>query len=156
MDRQAAFDAVFAIIRKEPATAGDNARVWRCVYAALNALAGTLIAAESSRRDWAAEAMRLEVELERRADLLHGIWLYVDWRKVTRQLTTEQKDMWADAVEAFSEVLEPGDPVEADRWWRDPGFSRPVCAVHPMSDNGKQSNTVTDSQPSAAVEGGAR
>lgn len=93
-------------------------------------LKAALARTESSRRDWAAEAMRLEMELERRADLLHSIWLYVDWRKVTRQLTTEQKDMWADAVEAFSEILEPGDPVEADRWWRDPGFSRPVCAVH--------------------------
>jgi hypothetical protein len=85
----------------------------------------------ASRQAWAAEALGHDLDLERHYDLLHAIWLYVDWRKVTRQLTTEQKDLWADAVEAFSEILHPGDPAEADRWWRDPGFTRPVSSVHP-------------------------
>ena len=48
-------------------------------------------------------------------DLLASIWLYVKWRYVTKQLTTEQKEMWADAVEAASD---PEAPTVADRWWR--------------------------------------
>jgi len=57
-------------------------------------------------------------------DLLGSIWLYVSWPYVTKQLTTEQKELWADAVDAWSQALavEGGDldwrPV-ADRWWRD-------------------------------------
>ncbi len=49
-------------------------------------------------------------------DLLGCIWLYVNWRYLTKQMTTEQKEMWADAVDDF------GDPADrepkADRWWR--------------------------------------
>lgn len=70
-------------------------------------------AAEASRRDWAAEAAESEVRFQ---DLLGSIWLYVDWRYVTKQLTTEQKELWADAVDAS------GDPdyrePKAERWWR--------------------------------------
>lgn len=50
-------------------------------------------------------------------DLLGSIWLYVDWQYVTRQLTTEQKELWADAVDASGDPDEPGPKV--DRWWRD-------------------------------------
>ena len=55
----------------------------------------------------------LSAQLARYRDLLGSIWLYVNWRHVTTQLTTEQKELWADAVDACGEA---GDsPV--DRWW---------------------------------------
>lgn len=50
-------------------------------------------------------------------DLLGCIWLYVDWRYVTTQLTVEQKELWADAVDAFGEPSERR--WKADRWWRE-------------------------------------
>jgi hypothetical protein len=59
----------------------------------------------------------VELRTERQAllDALGAIWLYVDWRYVTRKLTTEQRELWADAVD------QAGEPEEgkADRWWRD-------------------------------------
>lgn len=56
-------------------------------------------------------------------DLLGDISLYVPWRFVTLQLTTEQKEMWADAVEAWSAQLNAGtdETTTVDRWWRDDG-----------------------------------
>lgn len=77
-----------------------------------------------SSTNWAGmyEAARAQREgfredLEAAQHLLGCIWLYVDWRYVTKKLTTEQKEMWADAVDVF------GDPADrapkAERWWRD-------------------------------------
>jgi hypothetical protein len=51
-------------------------------------------------------------------DLLGDIWLYVNWRQVTRNLTTEQKELWAAAIEASSHRSDPGLEVTVDRWWR--------------------------------------
>jgi hypothetical protein len=61
-------------------------------------------------------------------DLLGSVWLYIGWRDVTRQLTTEQKNLFADAVAA--ELARGGgfDASEAeaavDRWWIDGGDDR--------------------------------
>lgn len=56
-------------------------------------------------------------------DLLCSIWLYVGWRSVTRSLTTEQKELWANVVDAELRKLQIEDGEEprpvADRWWRD-------------------------------------
>lgn len=60
----------------------------------------------------------LDAQRDRYADLLATLWLYVNWRHVTRQLTTEQKRLFADAVDASSD-----GPV-AERWW-----DWPSCAV---------------------------
>lgn len=65
-----------------------------------------------------ADQMRRDYE-----DLLGSIWLYIGWRYVTKQLTTEQKNLFADAVEADlrrGDGFEDGE-VEAavDRWWVD-------------------------------------
>lgn len=59
--------------------------------------------------------------LKQYQDLLHSIWLYINWRHVTRQLTTVQKELFADSVDAASkreneDGFEPWKPV-ADRWW---------------------------------------
>ncbi|MER5322308.1 hypothetical protein [Streptosporangium roseum] len=54
-------------------------------------------------------------------DLLASIWLYIGWRSVTKRLTTKQKDLFADAVEASSHRRDddpPDKPVTVDRWWR--------------------------------------
>ena len=56
-------------------------------------------------------------------NLLGCVELYVDWRHVTEQLTTPQKELFADAVEAWTARLnESGDEPGhlADRWWRTP------------------------------------
>jgi len=54
-------------------------------------------------------------------DLLGDISLYVPWRYVTLQLTAQQKEMWADAAEAWSARLNAGteETTIVDRWWRD-------------------------------------
>jgi hypothetical protein len=62
----------------------------------------------SSRQAWADKALSDE---QAHRELLGSIWLYVDWRYVTKQLTTEQKNLWADAVD--TDYPEP----KAERWW---------------------------------------
>jgi hypothetical protein len=56
---------------------------------------------------------RTEAELADARELLASIWLYVDWRYLTRQMTTPQKELWADAVD----TSEPDPGPKADRWW---------------------------------------
>jgi hypothetical protein len=62
---------------------------------------------------------------QRYEDLLASIWLYVPWHWVTSQLTTPQKELWADAIDAGharAAAEDPGlDPLPAERWWRDDG-----------------------------------
>ena len=53
-------------------------------------------------------------------DLLGDIYLYINWRYVTKQLTSDQKERFAQAVEAWSARLNEGSdeaPFVADRWW---------------------------------------
>lgn len=63
-----------------------------------------------------------EAELDAMRDLLGSIWLYVGWRSVTRHLTTEQRELWANAVDAKSMAGQAEDGEEphpvAERWWR--------------------------------------
>lgn len=68
--------------------------------------------------------VQAEAKLVEMQDLLGSIYLYVKWRWLTKQLTTEQKEMWADAVDAWNERLRQAegdeDPgLRAERWWRD-------------------------------------
>src|SRR5690606_11764413 len=49
-------------------------------------------------------------------DLLHSIWLYARWRYVTSQLTSTQKELFADSVDACASAS--GHGGVADRWWR--------------------------------------
>ncbi len=69
------------------------------------------------------DAIAAHEENERLQDLLGTIWLYVGWRSATRSLTTEERELWADAVDAKTRAgqIEDGEephPV-ADRWWWD-------------------------------------
>lgn len=54
-------------------------------------------------------------------DLLGSIWLYIKWQYVTKQLTTEEKNLFADAVDAASARMNDWDPDDrhpvAERWW---------------------------------------
>lgn len=67
-------------------------------------------------------ASAAEEALQAYEDLLGSIWLYIKWQYVTKQLTTVQKEMFADAVDASSRRLNEDDegwtPV-AERWWQD-------------------------------------
>lgn len=56
--------------------------------------------------------------------LLATIYLHVGWHSLTKQLTTPQKEMFADAVDAhfaWMSVTDRWDPPAGpvDRWWRD-------------------------------------
>ena len=59
------------------------------------------------------QAVRLE-------ELLAALYLYIDWRYVTKQLTTPQRELFADILDAHrpspDEVYGPSEPIE--RWWR--------------------------------------
>jgi hypothetical protein len=66
------------------------------------------------------------VDAQREAfeDLLGCLSLYVSWRFITKQLTTEQKELFADAHDAWQARLHADDPyfgelIPADRWWRE-------------------------------------
>lgn len=59
-----------------------------------------------------------DVSTEQYEDLLGDIHLYIDWHYITRQLTTEQKEIFADAVEAWGQRLDPSEGHQVDRWWR--------------------------------------
>jgi len=78
---------------------------------------------------WRERAEQAEAVVKQHEDLLASIALYINWRYVTKQLTTEQKDLFADALErnAFrihgpdGEEPDPemaGLPSYAPRWWK--------------------------------------
>ncbi|MFI6496876.1 hypothetical protein [Nonomuraea typhae] len=75
----------------------------------------------------AAPALTAQVRHEYE-DLLGSVWLYIGWRYVTKQLTTEEKEMFADAVEASERRLNKGfdPPLVVDRWWRDDARARQI------------------------------
>lgn len=75
--------------------------------------------------EFAAEFVKAEHAAQIRAlqDLLGCVWLYISWPHATRQLTTEQKELFADSVDASCERIAEmdgriGAPGHADRWWR--------------------------------------
>lgn len=74
----------------------------------------------------AATSAAYQVPADRQyTDLLGSISLYIPWEYVTKQLTTPQKELFADAVDAWSARLNDGEPEElrvesgARRWWRE-------------------------------------
>ena len=55
-----------------------------------------------------------------REAVLAQLWLYTNWRYVTSQLTTEEREIWADAIDNHWRRVDPADPIDpVDRWWRD-------------------------------------
>jgi hypothetical protein len=82
---------------------------------------------------WATKihAVYVRQQRDKARDLLGAIWLHVPWRSVTRHLTTEQRELWADAVEVFGD---PGSTIAVDRWWRD---DAPVSGSDTTADGGQ-------------------
>jgi hypothetical protein len=66
-------------------------------------------------------------------DLLHCLWLYLRWRFVTTRLTTEQKILFADAIDESSR-RNGEDPI-AERWWDWPSCEICRCPVEPDPEN---------------------
>lgn len=72
---------------------------------------------------WAEQVNELRAEVELMRGILGELVLYVDWRHCTSQLTTEQKEAWAQAVEAWQGDLHADTPralatlQPADKWW---------------------------------------
>jgi hypothetical protein len=56
---------------------------------------------------------------------MYTIYLYGNWRSLTRKMTTERRDAAADAIDRYAAHLVQLDPklggwiVRADRWWRE-------------------------------------
>lgn len=80
-----------------------------------------------SRLDGHADRGVLLAEVERLEDLLHTVWLHTAERgPMVKDMTTDQKERYADAVEAVSGRLNAGstcecgcrDGVQFERWWR--------------------------------------
>jgi hypothetical protein len=77
--------------------------------------AGARLAARGQLADDAGDLRLLDGVAYGLLDLLAAIRLHVNWRTITVQLTTQQRELFADAVEAADQDA----PVQADRWWRD-------------------------------------
>jgi hypothetical protein len=82
-----------------------------------------------ARDEYQKRAEAAEAAVKQHEDLLASIVLYINWRFLTKQLTTEQKDLFADALERDAirthgpegdepdpEMARP--PSYAPRWWR--------------------------------------
>lgn len=58
-------------------------------------------------------------------DIIGYVALHINERYVVTQLTTEQKELWAHAIEAYELRLHIDDPktlaelTPYERWWRD-------------------------------------
>ncbi|WP_431977591.1 hypothetical protein [Micromonospora haikouensis] len=59
----------------------------------------------------------------------HSVWLHGKWRWLTRKMTTEEREAFADAIERYSAYLAPDDPARVDRWWREPEASGGTAAA---------------------------
>lgn len=80
----------------------------------------TDLQAEMQRQLTANERFR-DREISEFQGLLGSVSLYIKWKYVTKQLTTPQKERFADAVDAWSADLNDGTaapPALAPRWWR--------------------------------------
>jgi hypothetical protein len=77
---------------------------------------------DAGKREALSDTYAVPADL-RYQDLLGSIWLYIPWQFVTKQLTTPQKELFADAVDAHSRRLNADEPEinlhPAERWWRD-------------------------------------
>ncbi|MGW4270782.1 hypothetical protein ACWEGQ_00090 [Streptomyces seoulensis] len=50
----------------------------------------------------------------------HSVWLHGDWRWLTKNMTTAEREHAADAVARYSAHLEPDESeIDGLRWWRD-------------------------------------
>lgn len=58
-------------------------------------------------------------------DAWGSVWLYCNWRRLTREMTTAEREYAADCVARWSARLaeEDGEPEDGEpeglRWWRE-------------------------------------
>lgn len=67
-------------------------------------------------------------DIEKYEDLLLTLYLHVNWQSITRQMTTEEKELFADSVDASSLRLNGGDKggsIVTPRFWRGDYRERP-------------------------------
>lgn len=72
----------------------------------------------------------------------HSVWLHGNWRWLTRNMATEEREAFADAVDRVHTRNNADEPElnlsPVDRWWRDDG---PLSSVPP----GAEPGSVVDS-----------
>ena len=103
-------DRLRNMVRNPNAIGTHSAACWQWHDDCALLLAADRVAERDAER---AGRERAEAEARQLRELLHDVWLYIDWRYVTKQLTTEQKGMFADAVDEHTD----GGYHAADRWW---------------------------------------
>ena len=103
-------DRLRNMVRNPNAIGTHSAACWQWHDDCALLLAADRVAERDAER---AARERAEAEARQLRELLHDVWLYIDWRYVTKQLTTEQKGMFADAVDEHTD----GGYHAADRWW---------------------------------------
>jgi hypothetical protein len=103
--------AVIAQWRQQPAASADTSPLSHALL--LKGYRGFADQVDAMARKIQEQEQQLALALE----TLGSIWLYVKWRYVTGKLTTEQRELWADAVDAFGDPEDRGP--KAERWWRD-------------------------------------
>lgn len=51
-------------------------------------------------------------------DVLAAIHLHVSWVEITKHLTCEQRELWANVIDAhFEQKVDPVSPAKVPRWW---------------------------------------
>ena len=55
---------------------------------------------------------------DQQRELLGVLWLYTNWRYITKNLTTPQKELWADAIDEWH-VSQGYEHSKVERWWRE-------------------------------------
>jgi hypothetical protein len=94
----------------------------RSLAAALDA-ADVHIREDERKRQRAEVAEALSAQRAAYEDLLAGLWPCLQWRFVTGRLTTGQRTLFADAVDAHRERANAAGPGPGlhpvDRWWAD-------------------------------------
>lgn len=58
------------------------------------------------------------VETDPLASAMHSVWLHGDWRWLTKNMTAEEREASAAAVQAYSDRLhDDNEPLTDLRWW---------------------------------------
>lgn len=94
-----------------------NDLVLNCLLAALFLAVIALIVAHIHTAGRRIDAILDKVTFDQQRELLALMWLYADWKYVTRNLTTAQKDLWADAIDEYH--ANQGLDTKVERWWRE-------------------------------------
>lgn len=76
-----------------------------------------LLYREFTEADRKIDAILDRATFDQQRELLGVLWLYTNWRYITRNLTTPQRELWADAIDEWH--LSMGEENKIERWWRE-------------------------------------